>query len=325
MLPREPNKSSAGNLRKFSPHNKMPTANVQRLLTPEQVKALKLLLDEHVEYVANEMLDQSHAEQLLRRPLTENPDREPNDDSSVHGLTDQEKAVWALDREIFFFLRFNYCRRHLCDIMNANAGRRLNEEATRDVLKWHQRVRETREEIIRQNVPLVLAMAKRTRIVGVDISDLISEGNLALMRAVNKFDCAKGYKFSTYACRAILKSFSRVAARASRHRNHFPTEFDPSLEKSDFVERRRAEQEDNVVHDLKTILGDNLANLSDVERKVIEARFALDADKENAESKAHTLEQVGQMIGVTKERVRQIQNKALGKLRDTLDQVALAQ
>ena len=77
--------------------------------------------------------------------------------------------------------------------------------------------------------------------------------------------------------------------------------------------------------ELKSILGENLARLSDVEQCVIRARFAIDNDvSEQDVTKGKTLEQVGEMIGVTKERVRQIQNKALGKLKTVLEQGVLA-
>ncbi len=75
--------------------------------------------------------------------------------------------------------------------------------------------------------------------------------------------------------------------------------------------------------ELRSILTENVANLNDVEKRVIRARFALDAlDSEQAQPM--TLEQVGAIIGVTKERVRQIQNKALEKLRQTLEEGILA-
>ncbi len=193
----------------------------------------------------------------------------------------------------------------------------------RALVIWFKIANAARAQIVQANLPLVLAMAKRTKLTGVDFSELISEGNMALLRSVDKFDCSRGFKFSTYACRAILKSFSRVAIRSSRYRSRFPTEFDPALEKSDFIERKRQEVEDFCVDELRSILTENLANLNDVEKKVIRARFALDAtDSEQAQPM--TLEQVGEIIGVTKERVRQIQNKALEKLRQTLEDGILA-
>ncbi|MEW6250715.1 MAG: sigma-70 family RNA polymerase sigma factor [Planctomycetota bacterium] len=320
MLPGEPN-TPPSKLRKFRPQAKLPPATLLQAFAPAEVRILKRLVNDGVEYVHDDFLELPHAAQLVAQPLFSDGRPTPgNDDSGMYSLD----AGAPLNRERYLFLRLNYCRRQVMQILSGQAKRRLDLETTRELLRWERAAMEVRGEIARENVPLVLAMAKRTHILGVDLTDLISEGNLALLRAVNKFDSARGYKFSTYACRAILKSFSRVAARMARHRGHFPTEFDPSLEKSDFVERTRVETEGRCVQELRSILVENLANLSDVEQKVILARFAINQEPEGDLPKPATLEQVGQMIGVTKERVRQIQNKALGKLKTALEQAVLS-
>jgi RNA polymerase sigma factor (sigma-70 family) len=182
----------------------------------------------------------------------------------------------------------------------------------------------TRSVIVRLNMPLVLAMAKRTRLTNIDFNEMISEGNMALLRSVEKFDCSRGYKFSTYSCRAILKAFSRVAMRASRYRGQFPTAFDPGMERSDYLERCREGIADDCVDELKEILLKNTAELSSVERTVIRERFALGITDTGQPATPKTLEQVGCIIGVTKERVRQIQNNALKKIRGALEDQFLA-
>ena len=245
-----------------------------------------------------------------------------NDDSGADMLVDTSGTPLAIDAERHSFLRLNFARHRVAQTLAAEHGKRLTLEVIHVLLKWQRLAMEARNELVRTNLPLVLAMVKRTKINGVDYADLISEGNLALMRSVDKFDCARGYKFSTYACRSILKAFARVAARTSRYRGHFPTEFDPTYEKSDFLEQRRTAVEGNCIDELKAVLGGNAAQLSDVEQQVIKARFALGQQAE--EPTAHTLEEVGRMIGVTKERVRQIQNKALLKLRAVLESGVLA-
>jgi RNA polymerase sigma factor (sigma-70 family) len=330
-------------LHKLKPQAKLPVAAVLHTFALPDVKLLKRLLSEQVEYVAHELLDQLQAGQLLQRPLYQwqdpprrvaqasrlchappGPNDPASDDSGVYRLSDADDSVWSLDRERYLFLRLNYCRRQVFAILRDHSGRRLSGSVATELLRWERAVMETRGEIVRENLPLVLAMAKRTRITSVDLTDLISDGNLALVRAVNKFDCSRGYRFSTYACRAILKSFSRVATRMSRYRGHFPTEFDPALEKSNHVEEARSAREGDCVHELKSILAENAAQLSEIEQKVILARFALDPGDPDPTRRAKTLEEVGAMIGVTKERVRQIQNKALGKLRTALEQTVLA-
>jgi len=325
MLP-ETKKLGTTTCHKLEPQAKLPTQTVFRGLDPEDVKILKNLLSERVEYIDNPLFGRPEAMQQLVRPLSAlrlaGNTSKSSDDSGIYALSNNG-GVTKDERERLLFLRLNFCRRQVMSILRRHNGTRLNAEAVRQVLGWEREALATRSEIVRDNVPLVLAMAKRTRIVGVDLTDLISEGNLALLRAVLKFDCARGFKFSTYACRAILKSFSRLATRSARHRGHFPVEFDPDLEKSDYVEQRRVAVEDDCVSELKALMDENAAKLSEVEQTVIRARFALDRDDDPSQ-KAKTLEQVGEMIGVTKERVRQIQNKALGKLRDALEEGVLA-
>src|SRR5690606_39220804 len=137
----------------------------------------------------------------------------------------------------------------------------------------------------------------------------------ALLRSVEKFNVERGFKFSTYACRAILKAFSRTAQKASRYRTRFPVEFEPDLEKSDWAEQKRDMVEEDGVDELKAIVERNLADLSSVEETVIKRRF----NWEQEDDAPLTLEEVGKIIGVTKERVRQIQNKALAKIRQVME------
>src|SRR2546423_1188178 len=150
-------------------------------------------------------------------------------------------------------------------------------------------------------------------------SGIVSEGNMALIRAVDKFSVDRGFKFSTYACRAILKAFSRAAQKHSKQRTRFPVEFDPDMEKSDWVDKKRDVVEEDCIDELKQIVDRNLAELSDTEQTVIRRRF----NWQQQEESPLTLEEVGKIIGVTKERVRQIQNKALAKIRKLMEEGVL--
>jgi len=304
---------------------------VPRVLPPEKSSTrglsrfdrmlLERRLSEPIECVLSPVFRDARAEEYMFGPVPGADSASANDDSGADLLAPVLGQPMPPSREQFVFLRFNYCRYRAMHVLRENRGRQLRLEAVRELLRWERLTHETRSEIVRSNLPLVLAMAKRTRITGVDHADMISEGNLALLRSVDKFDCARGFKFSTYACRAILKSFSRVASRTARYRGYFPTEFDPMLEKSDFLDHKRVLVEQDCVSELQSILGQNRANLNEVEEQVIRARFALDSVPK--EARARTLEQVGDMIGVTKERVRQIQNKALDKLRNVLQESML--
>jgi RNA polymerase sigma factor (sigma-70 family) len=237
-------------------------------------------------------------------------------------IADQLKGTPQLMKapeEKLMFLRFNFAKRKLSKLQAKVKREGLSKDLALEVIEWHRRFEHFREYLVRTNLALVLAMAKRTRLGDVDFAEIVSEGNMALMRAVDKFNVDKGFKFSTYACRAILKAFSRTAMKHSRYKMRFPVEFEPEMEKSDWNERKRDIVEEDCVDELKQIVDRNLAELSDVEQTVIRRRF----NWQQQEESPLTLEEVGKIIGVTKERVRQIQNKALLKIKSVMEEGVL--
>ena len=235
-----------------------------------------------------------------------------------HGITGAPKLMSAAEERLMF-LRFNFSKHRLGQIKRKVAKTGLTKELAEEAIEWHRKFEHFREYLTRTNLALVLAMAKRTRLGDVDFAEVVSEGNMALLRAVDKFSIDRGFKFSTYACRAILKAFSRASMKHSRHRTRFPVEFEPEMEKSDWSDRKRDAVEEDCIDELKQIVDRNLAELSDVEQTVIRRRFNWQQQEEHP----LTLEEVGQIIGVTKERVRQIQNKALLKIKSVMEEGVL--
>jgi len=259
-------------------------------------KKLEELLAESIAFIPNEN---------FRRPkiMTEIINRQIDVQTGRSLSTEDERHL---------FMQFNYARYKLCQIR-----RKLLKQTARwknialELLDWHQRQLEYRSKIVTANMGLVLAMAKRSDFPGVEFTDLVSEGSMALLRATDKFDCSRGFKFSTYACRAIFKGFSRTAKKSYRYRSHFLAQWDTAFEKSDQLEREREEQHDDWVDEVRNIMNQNLADLTGIEQSVVSLRFSLDTQQ----PRPLTLRQVGEKLGLTKERIRQIQNKALAKLR----------
>lgn len=324
-------KNKASALKKLRPKAELPNAAVQRRLGPIRVATLERLLSEELECVFNESFRRPTEVRALFEDLNQASitTRNIRLDDSIAGMispaaVDPDEVLTASE-ERTLFLRYNYCRYRVMQIMRKFRGIRLTAAAAREALRWNDLGLQTRSEIVQSNTSLVMAMARRSKHTGAELNDLISEGNLALLRCVDKFDCGRGFKFSTYACRAILASFSRASAKSTRYRVLFPTSYDPAFERSDELERKRESDEDECVSGLKSILTENLADLSGVEQSVISARFALDKKPTgDRKIRGKTLEQVGAQLGVSKERVRQIQNRALAKLRDVLEGEVLA-
>src|SRR2546428_6379724 len=185
------------------------------------------------------------------------PTRDDALDSAIVGAPQLMKAA----EERLMFQRFNFAKRKLSRLQKLIKRDGLTRDRAELFLEWHRRFEHFREYLVRTNLALVLAVAKRTRLGDVDFAEVVSEGNMALIRAVDKFSVDRGFKFSTYACRAILKAFSRTSLKSSRHRTRFPVEFEPDMERSDWQERRRDQVEEDCIDELKAIVDRNLAGL----------------------------------------------------------------
>jgi len=308
--------------------------NSGRELSLRDQATLKRILEDKYDYVDNDLFHES-AEEAQRQIFDEAPAIQQPDTSWYHPVMDnasEDKAgknvgtvLLTAKEERALFLQFNYCRCRVAQLREQLKDQEsIPTDKARELLYWHRHAERYRDQIAQTNLALVLAMAKRTRMNEVDFADLVSEGNMALLRSVDKFDVSRGFKFSTYACRAILKAFSRAGVKFSKYRQMFPTDFDPKLEKSDYLEQKRDREEEDSIDEIRQIVKSNRADLSDIEQEVIEHRFAIkqqpgEHQPAKDQGQPMTLEQVGKIIGVTKERVRQIQNKALEKIRFTLE------
>ena len=218
-------------------------------------------------------------------------------------------------QERALFLCLNDARRRAEQVRRSIDSRRMTVTDARRLLHWLDQARRLREVIAEYNLGLVLAMLRRYRHSDAEFAELISEGNLALLNAIDKFRVSRGFKFSSYACRCIRAAMGNCIIRNTKQHQRFPVSFDPAFQRSDHDEQKARAHEQDCVDELGRIIEANAADLSEIEQEVIRLRFF----RKNERNRPLTLEQVGKQVGYTKERVRQIQLAALAKLRHTLE------
>lgn len=171
-------------------------------------------------------------------------------------------------------------------------------------------------ELVNANLKFVVNIAKMYRKYGVPFSDLISEGNIGLIRAAKKFDGERNIKFITYAVWWIKNSIQECINTYKQENTDTCCELvtfnNQTKEMYEYeVANITNEYEDNLInyHSREATIEDLLSSLQDRERKIITLYFGLDNNKE------HTLDEIGTMLSLTNERVRQIKDKSLVKLR----------
>jgi RNA polymerase primary sigma factor/RNA polymerase sigma factor len=166
-----------------------------------------------------------------------------------------------------------------------------------------------KNQIVQANLRLVVSIAKRHVTASDDFFTLVSDGNMSLIRAAEKFDYSRGNKFSTYASWAIMKNFARTIPEEFKHRDRFRTTADELFSGQEDIRSDQLELE-SAQKQREQQIGKILSRLDEREQQIIISRFGLERGHEPL-----TLKQVGAEMGVTKERVRQIEARAINKLR----------
>lgn len=298
----------------MSAHQSRDKGDVLESLTSRQ-EEIFAQIPEQVEYVDDEMFSRPEAEEILFEQSSTSIDVplwSPMANAEENIRLAKKMSI-SQEQQRVLFLQLNYARYRLNQLVQEFSVHR-SQALAKEMVRWQARALKARSNLVRANIALVYAMAKRTRITGVEFTELVSEGNMALLRSVEKFNVSRGCRFSTYACRSILKSFSRVAKKAQRLSKNLPTQVTPNLDYHDLCTDMHRLRWEESLDTLREILRDNQARLTDVERVIVTERFALERG-----GKGRTLAEIASIVGLTNERVRQLQIAALCKIRNTME------
>lgn len=215
-----------------------------------------------------------------------------------------------LERDLF--RRYNFSKFLFAGLLASIDPESVTKRDIARLQSLKRSIDDYRHRITRANLRLVVSIAKRHVGRAANFFEVVSDGNMSLIQAIEKFDYSRGTKFSTYATWAIMKNYARLIPESHSHSSRFVTGQDLTMEQT--VDPRVMTSWESDRHEVREIIESRLIELSKREREILRGRFGLG----DANEQPVTLERLGRRFGMTKERVRQIERRAIARLRQTL-------
>jgi RNA polymerase primary sigma factor len=285
---------------------------VARLIHSLRVKRLSA---EPIEFVYSHEFEQPDAETVILGPAPESKARKTSAVKVPAGLPPYLANLYQIpllgrEEEVHHFRKMNYLKFRASELWK-NIGDRRPTVAELDRVEGPLKQAEgVKQLLIRSNLRLVVSIAKRFYHRDGELFDLVSDGNMALIRAVEKFDYSKGFKLSTYATWAVQNRLAQPIPGRKRERERFRTGQNYWLQHSAVDDRPNSIERERANQVQRQTLDRLLGRLDPRDRDIISSRFGLEDRTE-----PQTLSHVGRRHGVSKERIRQLEVHALAKLR----------
>lgn len=276
----------------------------------------------HVEFADEAIVTSLFAEKSLLPISSDELQRVKTPDLPAHLARLCETKLLTPAEEVETFRRMNYLRYKAnllrgelkaddqvasAKVQASNCWTVRRIEALLKAADWY------RDRLVKSNMRLVISIVKKFVNIQNGFDDLLSDGIIALMRAVDKFDVGLGYRFSTYATQVVRRnSYRRVMEKQKERQRATLSVHDPGVDISD--EHRAPGMSEARWEALRGRLSTMLDKLDRREKLIIRARFSLGGHRN-----VQTLQKLADRLGVSKERIRQLEKRALDKLRDMAD------
>ena len=270
------------------------------------------ILELPLDYMYHESFDKAGVEKEILSPLPTAPTAKKVRGPS--GLPPYLASLYEVplltrEQEYHLFRRFNYLKHKASKLREKLDPVAARTSLMNEIERLYDEAVKIKNEIVQANLRLVVSIAKRHVNSSEDFFGLVSDGNMSLIRAVEKFDYSRGNKFSTYASWAIMKNFARTIPEEFKRRDRFRTSQEELFTSKQDVRSDEVGQE-SAQRLRQQQIERILSRLDERERQIIVSRFGLDHSREPL-----TLKEVGSEMGVTKERIRQLEARALDKAR----------
>lgn len=283
------------------------------LIDPRLIERVRQIVAREIDFIHSPAFDDPGAEAVI---LVEVPESSPTGRVKrpaglpAYLASLYEAPLLTPEQEVALFRKMNFLKYRANQLRSQLDPERPDPTliAAYDGLLAEEKA--VRNRIARCNLRLVVSIARKFADRDNPFDDFVSDGNLALLHAIAKFDYSRGFRFSTYATHAIQRAFYRQVRQKQRRLNRVmlgsaellgETEDRPSLRPADETQYRQFQR-----------LLDRMSDrLDEREQAILSARFGLDGG-----DKGLTLQKVAKKLGICKERVRQVQNRAIEKLRE---------
>ena len=284
-------------------------SSIYRILSEMRAQQL---IDQPIEFMDHESFQLSDASTTI---LCDAPPRESEElHAPPAGLPPYLESLYQLplltrEEEGYYFRKMNYLKFKAEQLRKTLSPQRPRASVMQEIEHLMQESLTVKNFLIRSNLRLVVSIAKKHMRPNANFFEMVSDGNMSLIRSIEKFDFSRGNKFSTYASWAIMKNFARSIPAEYTLLDRFKTGAEEVFQFSsdDRANQFQVERENQTQHD---ILMKILGRLEPREREILMLRFGLRPGAE-----PQTLEEVGHRFGVTKERARQLEARGLKKLR----------